>query len=68
MLTAFATHMKNNKASWGKLWELKGMFNVLMLKILNVFNVKKKKSNVTAHNNEKSEQKCVNQPVWDIGW
>lgn len=64
MLTAFATHMKNNKASWGKLWELKGMFNVLMLKILNVFNVKKKKkSNVTAHNNEKSEQKCVNQPV-----
>ena len=43
MLTAFATHMKNNKASWGKLWELKGMFNVLMLKILNVLNVKKKK-------------------------
>ena len=62
MLTAFATHMKNNKASWGKLWELKGMFNVLMLKILNVLNVKKK-SNVTTHNNEKSEQKCFNQPV-----
>lgn len=41
MLRVFSTHIQNNKASGRKLCIVMGMCIALMVKILNVFNVKK---------------------------